>query len=144
MQGAGGLILARHPAYRQYTRRMVGFSLTYVAAIFGAALAIPAGAAPSPLSIGLALLPALATLGIIWTIGRLLIELDDEYLRLLEVRKFVVATGVVLALASVWGLLELLASVPRVPVFWAFPVWAVSLGLGQLYNRFTIGDGGSP
>lgn len=134
--------MARHPAYRRYGRRMAALSLAYIAAIVTAALAIPHDAAPSPVSIGLALVPGVAILGMIWAIGRLLVELDDEYLRLLEVRKFIVATGVMLALASVWGLLELFTTVPRVPVFYAFPLWCLGLVVGVLYNQLTIGDRG--
>lgn len=134
--------MARHSAYRSYMRRMAVTSVAYVAAIFAAASLIPHDAAPTPLSVAIALVPGLAILGIIWAIGRLLFELDDEYLRMLEVRKLIVATGLLLALASVWGLLELFTTVPRVPVFFAFPVWCIGLGAGQLYNRLTIGDGG--
>ena len=134
--------MARHAAYRRYTRRMAATSVLYVGAIFGAALTIGKDAAPSALSVGLALVPGIAILGMIWAIGKLLVELDDEYLRLLEVRKFVVATGVMLSLASIWGLLEMFTSVPRVPVFYAFPVWCLGLGVGALYNRLTLGDGG--
>lgn len=134
--------MARNAAYGRYSRRMAATSIVYAGAIFGAALMIGKGSAPSAVSIGLALVPGIAILTMIWAIGRLLVELDDEYLRLLEVRKFIVATSVLLALASVWGLLELFTTVPRVPVFFAFPVWCLGLGVGALYNRATLGDGG--
>ena len=134
--------MAKNPAHRRYGIRMAVLSLAYVASVFLAASFIPDGSPPTVLSIGLALVPGVAVLGFIWAIGRLLIELDDEYLRLLEVQKFIVATGVLLALASLWGLLELFTTVPRVPVFYAFPVWCGGLFVGQLYNRLTTGDGG--
>ena len=135
--------MARNAAYRRYGRRIAGTTLAYVAAIFGAALLSTGRAEATIVSVGLALVPGIAIVAMIWAIGRLLVELDDEYLRLLEIRKFVVATGVMLALSSVWGLLELLANAPRVPVFYAFPVWCLGLGVGALYNRLTIGDGGN-
>lgn len=134
--------MARNVAYRRYARRMAATSIAYAGAIFGAALLIGEASAPSAVSIGLALVPGIAIVAMIWAIGRLLVELDDEYLRLLEVRKFIVATGVLLALASVWGLLEFFTTVPRVPVFFAFPVWCAGLGVGALYNRVTLGDSG--
>jgi hypothetical protein len=135
--------MARHPAYRRYTRRMAGLGAAYVAAILVAATFIPDGSPPTPAAIALALVPGIAVLGVIWTMGRLLLELDDEYLRLLEVRKFIVATGLLLAFASLWGLLELFTAVPRVPVFYAFPVWCLGLGAGALYNRLTMGEDAS-
>ena len=67
--------------------------------------------------------------------GRLLLDLDDEYLRLLEVRKALAATGLMLAVCSVWGILELYTDVPRLPLFLVFPLWCGGLGLGQMLNR---------
>ena len=121
---------------------MAGLSAVYIAAVVAARWLIPHDAPPTTASVALALVPGAVTLAIIWAMGQLLIELDDEYLRLLEVRKFIVATGLTLALASVWGLLELFTTVPRVPVFYAFPAWCLGLLAGSLYNRLTMGDGG--
>ncbi|MFC0205133.1 hypothetical protein [Novosphingobium soli] len=133
---------SRNPAYRRYTRRMMPLSLLYVAAIALASWLVPDNAPASALTIALALLPGLAVLGWIWAMGRLLVELDDEYLRVLEVRKFLVATGVTLAVCSVWGILELFSPfVPRMPVFLVFPLWALGLWVGQAYNRLTLGSG---
>ena len=53
---------------------------------------------------------------------------------MLEIRKSLAATGVVLAVASVWGILELYTDVPRLPVFFIFPLWCGGLGVGQLWN----------
>lgn len=132
-----------NPAYIRYVRRMLPLSLLYVAAIGLATRLVPDNAPPGVLSVGLALLPGLAVLGWIWAMGRLLVELDDEYLRLLEVRKFLVATGVTLAVCSMWGILELFSPyVPRMPVFLVFPLWAVGLFIGMVFNRLTMGAGG--
>ena len=130
----------KHPAYRRYLDRMAGLAAAYVGAVAGVSATIPDGAAPSPLNVALAIVPGLAVLGFIWAMGRLLVELDDEYLRMLEVRKFIVATGVALAVASVWGLLEMMVTVPHLPVFFVFPIWCGGLAVGQLYNRVTLGS----
>jgi hypothetical protein len=133
----------RHPAYRAYSKRMAIAAGAYVSCIGIAIGLLPDDAPATLLVIAIALIPGLAVLGMIWALGRLLIELDDEYLRLLEVRKFIVATGVLLSVASVWGLLELLSNVPRMPVFYAFPIWCIGLVAGTFYNRMTMdGDGG--
>lgn len=134
---------AKHPAYRRYSRRMLPLSVLYAAAIMLASWLVPDNAPADALTIGLALLPGMAVLGWIWAMARLLVELDDEYLRLLEVRKFIVATGVTLAVCSVWGILELFApSVPKMPVFLVFPLWALGLFVGMAVNRLTLGDSG--
>jgi hypothetical protein len=122
-------------AYRRYMRRFWPATAAYVVAIGLATWLIPDGAHASPLTVGIALLPGLGVVAMIWAMARLLIELDDEYLKLLEVRKALAATGVVLALASVWGLLELYTDVPKLPVFFVFPLWCGGLLVGQLWNR---------
>ena len=137
------LTQTRNPAFRRYLGRFVPITVAYLASIALATWIIPNDAPANALTIGLAILPGLAVVGWIWAMGRLLIELDDEYLRMLEVRKMIVATGVTLALTSVWGILELYSpEVPRLPVFFVFPLWCLGLALGQVFNRFTLGDGG--
>lgn len=132
----------RHPAYRTYLRRMAIAAAAYLVTIFIAVRFLHHGAPANWLSGVVALLPGLAVLGMILAIARLMMELDDEFLRLLEVRKALVATALTLAITSVWGLLELLADVPRLEVFWVFPMWCIGLIVGQVVNRFTLGVGG--
>ncbi len=132
-----------HPAMRRYMKRIIPITIAYIATIALATALVPDNAPASALTIGLALLPGMAALGWLWAMGRLLIELDDEYLRMLEVRKFLVATGATLAITSVWGVLELYSpEVPKLAVFFVFPIWCIGLALGQLVNRFGFDDAG--
>jgi len=133
---------ARKGPYRRYLRRMMVAAVLYVAAIFVAAKTLHHAAPISPFAIALALLPGLAVLLMLYAIGRLLIELEDEYLRLLEVRKSLIATGVTLAVTSIWGLLEAFTVVPRLEVFWVFPIWCAGLAVGAMINRVTMGTAG--
>ncbi len=133
---------ARNPAYRRYLQRMAVAAVLYVAAIFVAVKVLHHNTAVSPLTVALALLPGLAVLLMLYAIGRLLTELEDEYLRMLEVRKALVATAVALAVASVWGLLEMLTAVPKLEVFWIFPIWCAGLLVGAAVNRVTMGSAG--
>lgn len=122
-------------AYRRYLRRFWPATGLYVVAIGLATWLIPDDAHANALTVGIALLPGLGIVAMIWAMGRLLIELDDEYLKMLEVRKALAATGVALAVASVWGLLELFTDVPELPVFLIFPIWCGGLVIGQLWNK---------
>ena len=133
---------ARNPAYRRYLQRMAVAAVLYVAAIFVAVKVLHHNTAVSPLTVALALLPGLAVLMMLYAIGRLLTELEDEYLRMLEIRKALVATAVALAVASVWGLLEMLTAVPKLEVFWIFPIWCMGLLVGAIVNRVTMGSAG--
>ena len=121
---------------------MAPISLVYVAAVAAASWLLPDHAAPGAGTIAIALVPGIAVFGWIWAMGRLLIELDDEYLRLLEVRKFLVATAVTLAGTSIWGMIELYTTTPRLPVFFVFPLWCGALMIGSIVNKLTMGDGG--
>ena len=138
----------RNPAAGRYTRRMIAIAAAYVAGIVLASLVIDREAPLGPVTIGLALVPGFAILAAIGAIGRFLNELADEYLRMLEVRKVIVATGFTLAVTSVWGLLELYsASLPRLPVFYVFPIWCGGLFVGAIANRLWLGEddaGGCP
>jgi hypothetical protein len=134
--------MTMNPAQRRYISRMAVISVAYVAAIFLASSVIPKGAAATPSTIAIALLPGLAVLGFIWALGCYFAELKDEYLRLLEIRKALVATALTLSVASSWGILEIYTDVPRLPVFWAFPIWCAGLGVGALVNRLSLGDAG--
>ena len=131
----------RNPAYRRYLRRMVPITIAYIAGVWLASALVANRAPLSALAIALALLPGIAVVWWIWAIGRLLVELDDEYLRLLEVRKVIIATGTTLAVTSVWGLLELYTGVPKLPLFYVFPLWCLGLLIGQIANRLTLGGG---
>ncbi len=130
------------PAHRRYRSRFMPITFAYVAGIGLATWLIPDNAPASALTIAIAALPGLAVIGWIWAMARLLVELDDEYLRLLEVRKAMVATGVTMGITSFWGILELFSpEVPKLPVFLVFPIWCLGLGLGQLVNWRAFGKG---
>ena len=126
---------ASSAAYRRYLRRFWPATGLYVLAIALATWLIPDDAHASVLTVSIALLPGLGILAMIWAMGRLLVELEDEYLKMLEVRKALVATALVLVVASVWGILELYTDVPKLPVFLIFPLWCGGLAVGQLWNR---------
>ncbi|MFM7349867.1 MAG: hypothetical protein ACKO01_10330 [Erythrobacter sp.] len=133
--------MARDPAALRYTRRMAIIAAAYVAGIVLASLTIDRAAPLGPLTIALALIPGIAMLAVIGAIGQFVAGIPDEYVRMLEVRKIIVATGVTLAITSVWGLLELYSdSLPRLPVFYVFPIWCGGLFVGQIANRIWTGD----
>lgn len=83
----------------------------------------------------IAVLPGLAIVGVIWAMARLLMEPSDEYLRLIEVKKALIATGFALAVSSVWGLLEFYTDVPKLPIFFVFPIWCTGLALSSLWTK---------
>jgi hypothetical protein len=138
-----GLSVARrHPAYRRYKRRSMVGAAVYIATTGLATWLIPDNAPPSAGPVALSIVAGAGVLVWIWATARYLIELDDEYVRMLQVRGMLVAAGVTFAVTSMWGMVELFTTAPRLPVFFVFPIWCVGLVIGGLVNKLTLGDAG--
>lgn len=127
---------AKNPAYRAYLRRFFPTMAVYVLLVMAVPYVIRATGAQGPLLWLLAVLPALPLSAVFWILGRLLVELDDEYLRMLEVRKALVATGFAMTVACVWGFLEVYADAPHVPLFFVPIAWFAGLAVGSVVNHF--------
>ncbi len=131
------------PAMRRYLKRLTYFMAAYVALIFAVGLIFRHALPVLPWSVGLAMLPALPIIGVFWTVFRLLVEETDEYIRMLFVRQCLFATGFCLTVMTIW---EFLQNYDVVSAgnggFGAAFFWFAGLGVGALWNRFTIGDGG--
>ncbi|HUD28881.1 MAG TPA: hypothetical protein VMQ93_08420 [Novosphingobium sp.] len=124
------------PATRRYNRRGMAWSFAYVLLLGVAVIGAKSLHAQGPLLWLLAVLPALPILYLIWAMARYLVEEQDEYLRMKVVNAALSATGLLLAVATVWGFLETFALVPHVPGWAAVPVWAIGLALGTFVNRW--------
>ena len=136
-------MIPRSPAMRRYFWTHLLLTLIYLALVLLVSWLLPDNAEPTPMVIGLALLPGLVVLGWVWNMAQLLIGMEDEYLRMLEVRKMLWATAITLSICGGWGIVELFSTVPRLPIFFIFPIWCIGLGVGQLINRLTLGHGGA-
>ncbi|MGA9581928.1 MAG: hypothetical protein WBR13_08180 [Allosphingosinicella sp.] len=132
----------RNPAQRRYVWRIAGATGAYLGTLAAALHLVGDGRVTGPLAYVLALLPALSVAGMFWAMGRLLVEEQDEYQRMLLVRQSLVATGFALTVATMWGFLENFDLVPHVDAFYLAVLWFFGLGLGSVFNRFTVGDSG--
>ena len=123
------------PVITRYNRRMLAASMSYVLGL-GIAIALWNNYDLSgPVVFAIALLPTLPTFAMIWAMGRYLVEEKDEYLRYRTVRASVMSLGMVLALGIFWGFLEMFELVPHIWAWWVLPVWAIGLGLAQLWMK---------
>jgi hypothetical protein len=113
-----------------YNRRMLPLAAGYVVVLLGAILLHERLHVSGPALYVIAVLPALPLVGIVWALGRFLIEETDEYQRALAVRKMLVATGFLLVVATIWGFLEEFGLVAHLPAYWCFIVWCLGLGVG--------------
>ena len=130
------------PAKRRYLLRVAAAGGIYLASLFSADHLIENVGVSAPLAWVLAIVPGLAVAGFLWAIGMYIIEQTDEFLRMLMVRQSLIATGVALAVASVWGFLEQYELVGHVEAYWIFVLWCLALPLGMLVTRITHGSWG--
>jgi hypothetical protein len=124
----------RDPATKRYNRRMAVAMLTYVVLLIGVQRAFHLDTMQGPARWALAALPGLPIAAVFWLIGGMILDMHDEYLRMLEVRKAMVATGVTMTLVSILGFLEMLGGSPHLPLFYVPILWFGSLGIGQCVN----------
>jgi hypothetical protein len=115
--------------------RLVGVGWAYVVVMLGAILMHDRLHLTGPALYLVAVLPALPLIGIVWALGRFLVEETDEYQRALAVRKMLVASGFLLVVATTWGFLEEFSLVPHLPAYWCFIVWCFGLGVGAGWTK---------
>ena len=94
----------RGPAMRRYTRSVLMLMMAYALILFGVNAYFDNGPPRGILAYAAAVLPALPIIAVFVVIARLLVELKDEYIRMLIVRQTLVATGFMLSIATIWVL----------------------------------------
>lgn len=131
------------PAFDRYLRRFFPTMTIYVVLVFTVPWAIQAIQPQGPLLWAIAILPALPLMLVFLIIGALLIELRDEYIRMLEIRKALVATGFAMSAASGWGFLEVYADAPHLPLFTVPILWFGGLAIGAVANVIVMRRSGA-
>src|SRR3546814_826705 len=82
-----------------------------------------------------AVLPALPIIYFVWALYRYLVEETDEYLKLRYAINALFGLGFLLIVGTVWGFLESFKVVPHVESWTVVPVWAIGLGVAQIWQR---------
>lgn len=132
------------PAAKRYAVRLAVLMAIYLVVLFAAKTIFRAIEPEGMLAYALAVAPALPIIGVFWAVMRLLVEEQDEYIRMLFVRQCLFATGFCLTIVTIWQWLQNFDLVPAGNGgFGAAFFWFVGLGFGAVYNRVTIGDWGS-
>jgi hypothetical protein len=119
------------PAMGRYNRRMLTAGGVYVVGLFGAIWAHDSLQPNGAIAFLFALAPSVGVLAMVWAMGRLIVEEEDEYLRHKYVRASLFGLGTLLTLATVWGFFEQFDLVPHVPTWAAVPVFAFGLGIAS-------------
>ena len=133
----------RSPAMRRYVIRLAVLMTAYVALLFGSIHLFQQSHPTGVLAYALAIAPALPIVGVFWAVMRLLIEEEDEFVRMLLVRQSLIATGFCLTIVTIWEFLQNFELVPPGNGgFGAAFFWFIGLGVVALNNRFTDGTSG--
>jgi hypothetical protein len=127
-----GVVSPMRAPIRRYLWRFLPAMGLYVIVLFVSLRLYRAYDLAEPLLWLVAVAPALPLIAAIAAIGLYLKEEDDEFQRALAVASYVVATGLMLATATVWGFLEQFGLAPHVPSWSAFPLLALCLVPSQI------------
>lgn len=134
---------ANGEAQRRYMKRVAVFTFLYLVVLGIMTFALNQGDVHPALRTFLALLPGFAVIGIFWSVGRLIVEEQDEFLRMLVIRQSLIATGFAMCAASVWGFLESAEVVRHLDAYWWAVAWFFGLGIGAAANRLRYGTWGA-
>ena len=129
--------MVRSLALRRYNRAIIGLSLAYAGALIGANVVFKGNVPSGLLAYLVAVVPALPIIGMFAAIGRYLNEEQDEYVRVLAVRKSLIASAFALSIATAWGFLESFDVVGHIDSYYIAVLWFGGLGVGECVNRLT-------
>ena len=123
-------------AIRRYNRTVIALSAVYAVTLFAAIYVFNHHLVSGAVAVIVSMLPALPIIGIFGAVARYLIDEGDEYIRMVEVRKTLVATGFALSIATIWGFMESFEVVGHVESFYIAVLWFGGLAVGSVVNRF--------
>ena len=135
--------MGKGAAQKRYMKRVALFTSLYLIALAIMTFADKSYDPSEAVRVILATLPGLAIIGVFWAIGRLIVEEQDEFMRMLIIRQSLVATGFALGAASVWGFLENADIVIHLDAYWWAVAWFFGLFLGAIWNRIEYGMWGA-
>lgn len=122
------------PAGRKYVFRTMAFMSGYVAvnvaAIFGAFDDIQS----TPAAWGLALTVSAPVIGQLWATLSLMRD-SDEFVRAVIAKQFIIASGMAMALATVWGFGESYADAQHIPAWMIYPLFWACFGVVAPFIR---------
>lgn len=129
-------------AQRRYFVRLLSVMAVYVAAIFGGVTAKKQGLLTFEATVVVALVPGICIVLVFWAMGRFIVELRDEFLRMLVIRQVLIATAFAFSLAAIHGFLTSFDVLPTIDAFYWPVTFFLGLFVGQVANRLRYGTWG--
>lgn len=138
------MTMYRSAATKRYLVRTFVLMSIYLVVFAGSMWAVRHRDIPVSLTYVFAIVSALPIIGVFWAVMRFLVEEPDEFIRMLLVRQCLFATGFCLTVMTIWEFLQIFDLVAEGNGgFGAAFFWFIGLGLGAVYNRFTLGTAGN-
>ncbi len=122
-----------NPALRRYGNGLLLCLLGYLALLILANLVANALPADWAVSLIIQIVPVIPMLAFLWVIARYLTEEPDEYQRMLAVRCALVGSGLLLAVAMIWGPLQRAGIVGPAQTGLGFVIWCAGFGISRLF-----------
>ena len=135
--------IGRGEAQRLYIKRVAIFASAYLVVIALQVSLLEGDDVSLAARAALSVMPGLAICGVFWAIGRLIVDEKDEFIRMLIVRQTLIATGLALGFATIWGFLETGGVVPHIPAYWFAVAFFFGQFVGAASNRITHGSWGA-
>ncbi len=134
-----GLEQPMRPAIRRYMMRFTVAMGGYVVFLPLAITYWQQQAPSGPVAWLVALAPAIPVVFAVRALALLLKEEDDDYWKARHMFAHTWATNATLALATIYGFLDMFGLVPDVDLWAVFPLWAVCLMPAQLIGKWRLG-----
>lgn len=125
-------------AARRYRTRIIAFTVPYVLICVAAMGGVFDELAGKPVAWLLALAVSAPVIGQFWA-ALVLMRDSDEYVRAVMARRFILASGLALAGATLWGFGESFAGAPHLPAWLVGPLFWAAFGLVTPFVRDSRG-----
>lgn len=124
-----------NPAIRRYLFRFITAMSAYVALLLAVGRYFQKFHPHGPLAYVLAVLPAIAIIGSIVAVGFYLAEEKDEFQRNLLIQALLWGLGGVMAVTSVWSMLELFTHIPHFQPIWTYSCFWIFTGISTPFLK---------
>lgn len=114
-------------AHRKYVFRTMAFMIPYAIVCLTAITGLFDGIIGKPTGWVLAVVVSAPIIGQIWSTLELMRE-SDEFVRAVTARQFIIASGLAMAGATLWGFGETFAGAPHIPAWMVYPLFWGAFG----------------
>ena len=122
------------------TRRALTFNavvaIAYIGLVVLISWVVPISHLPNVIRIPAALTPVIPIVLMIWGMGRNLAEQKDEFIRMIQARGMLLATGFILVFATGWGFLQEYVGIGPFPAIILFPIWCAAWAVATAWTAW--------